>query len=172
VKNGEIVLSVSQQATRDLTIGNDLIQFSARFNGVSREISVPIYAVQAIFARENGQGMFFEVEAPLASTSVPTSSPLSVMPSPASTLLSLKSAPTSPPAVHPPTLQPVPKRVTSEPVANASDAPDPRDAREADSQSAAKPSSESGSDAKPPLPPSPPPSPTQPPPRGKLRVVK
>lgn len=62
VKNGEIVLSASQQATRNLTIGNDLIQFSARFNGVSREISIPIYAVQAIFARENGRGMFFEPE--------------------------------------------------------------------------------------------------------------
>jgi stringent starvation protein B len=64
VKNGEIVLSVSQQATRNLTIGNDLIQFSARFNGVSREISIPIYAVQAIFARENGRGVFFEPELP------------------------------------------------------------------------------------------------------------
>ncbi len=63
VKNGEIVLSVSLQATRNLTMGNDLIQFSARFNGVSREISVPIHAVQAIFARENGQGYFFEAEA-------------------------------------------------------------------------------------------------------------
>jgi stringent starvation protein B len=62
VKNGEIVLSVSQQATRNLTIGNDLIQFSARFNGVSREISIPIYAVQAIFARENGRGVFFDPE--------------------------------------------------------------------------------------------------------------
>ena len=64
VKNGEIVLSISQQATRNLTIGNDFVQFSARFNGVSREISVPIYAVQAIFARENGRGVFFEAEAP------------------------------------------------------------------------------------------------------------
>ena len=67
VKNGEIVLSASQQATRNLTIGNDLIQFSARFNGVSREISIPIYAVQAIFARENGRGVFFEPEPPPAS---------------------------------------------------------------------------------------------------------
>ena len=64
VKNGEIVLSVSQQATRNLTIGNDLIQFSARFNGVSREIAVPIYAVQSIFARENGRGVFFDPESP------------------------------------------------------------------------------------------------------------
>ncbi len=64
VKNGEIVLSIASLATRDLTIGNEWVQFSARFNGVSREISVPIYAVQAIFARENGRGYFFEPEAP------------------------------------------------------------------------------------------------------------
>lgn len=63
VKNGEIVLSIGLQATRNLTIGNDLIQFSARFNGVSREIAVPIYAVASIFARETGRGMFFEPEA-------------------------------------------------------------------------------------------------------------
>ena len=53
-----------QQATRNLTIGTDLVQFSARFNGVSREIAVPIYAVQSIFARENGRGVFFDPETP------------------------------------------------------------------------------------------------------------
>ncbi len=75
VKNGEIVLSISQQATRNLTIGNELIQFSARFNGVSREIAVPIYAVQGVFARETGRGAFFEPESPPESahpTAVPT----------------------------------------------------------------------------------------------------
>ena len=73
VKNGEIVLSMSQQATRNLTIGNELIQFSARFNGVSREITIPIYAVQSVFARENGRGVFFDPEsAPQhASTTAP-----------------------------------------------------------------------------------------------------
>jgi stringent starvation protein B len=62
VKDGEIVLSMSQQATRNLTISNELIQFSARFNGVSREIAIPIYAVQGVFARENGRGVFFGPE--------------------------------------------------------------------------------------------------------------
>ena len=62
VKGGEIVLSIGQQATRDLTIGNEVVQFSARFNGVSREVSVPIYAVQGVFARENGRGVFFDPE--------------------------------------------------------------------------------------------------------------
>ncbi|QJR16360.1 ClpXP protease specificity-enhancing factor [Usitatibacter palustris] len=66
VKNGEIVLNVSLNATRNLTINNEIIQFSARFNGVSREVSIPVDRVQGIFARENGQGAFFTVEAPAA----------------------------------------------------------------------------------------------------------
>ena len=67
VKNGEIVLNLSYDATHRLTIGNDAVQFSARFNGVSRECSVPIEAVLGVFARENGQGLFFEVEPSQAS---------------------------------------------------------------------------------------------------------
>ena len=61
VKNGEIILNVSASATRNLKIDNDLVQFSARFSGTSREISVPIDRVAAIYARENGHGMGFEV---------------------------------------------------------------------------------------------------------------
>ena len=64
VKNGEIVLNVSLNATRNLTINNDLVQFSARFSGVSREVTIPVDRVQGIFARENGQGAFFTVESP------------------------------------------------------------------------------------------------------------
>jgi stringent starvation protein B len=63
VKNGEIVLNVSLNATRNLTINNELVQFSARFNGISREVAIPVERVQGIFARENGQGAFFTVEA-------------------------------------------------------------------------------------------------------------
>ncbi|MFI4922275.1 MAG: ClpXP protease specificity-enhancing factor [Burkholderiales bacterium] len=59
VKNGEIILNISQDATRNLTLGNDLIQFSARFNGVSRELSIPMETVNGIFAKESGQGLFF-----------------------------------------------------------------------------------------------------------------
>jgi stringent starvation protein B len=62
VKNGEIVLNVSYDATHRLTIGNDLVQFSARFAGVSRECSIPIEAVLGVFARENGEGLFFPAE--------------------------------------------------------------------------------------------------------------
>ena len=61
VKDGQIVLNVGAGAVRDLAIDNDWILFSARFSGVSQEIAVPINRVAAIFARENGQGMHFEV---------------------------------------------------------------------------------------------------------------
>lgn len=63
VKEGEIVLNLSYGATKDLHIGNDAIIFSARFGGVSQNLYVPVHAVKGIFARENGQGMFFEIEA-------------------------------------------------------------------------------------------------------------
>jgi stringent starvation protein B len=72
VKNGEIVLNVAHDATHRLTIGNEVIQFAARFNGVSRECSVPIEAVSGIFARENGQGMFFPRENAPDATAGPT----------------------------------------------------------------------------------------------------
>lgn len=61
VKEGEIILNTSPDATRNLKIDNDLIRFSARFNGVSQEISVPVRAVKGIFAKESGQGLAFEV---------------------------------------------------------------------------------------------------------------
>jgi len=59
VKNGEIVLNVSINATSSLLLGNDFVEFKARFGGVTREIVVPIDHVIAIYARENGQGMAF-----------------------------------------------------------------------------------------------------------------
>jgi stringent starvation protein B len=59
VKNGEIVLNVSYDATSGMTLGNEFIEFKARFAGKQREIMVPIHRVQAIYARENGQGMAF-----------------------------------------------------------------------------------------------------------------
>lgn len=62
VKDGEIVLNLSYSATKGLEIGNEAISFSARFNGVSQNLYVPVQAVRGIFARENGQGMFFEVD--------------------------------------------------------------------------------------------------------------
>lgn len=63
VRDGEIVLNVSMDATSGLLIGNDAIEFKGRFGGVARDIYVPVGRVLAIYARENGQGMAF----PLAS---------------------------------------------------------------------------------------------------------
>ena len=71
VKNGEIVLNVSHDATHRLTIGNEVIQFAARFNGVSRECSIPIEAVSGIFARENGQGLAFPRDASAENSATP-----------------------------------------------------------------------------------------------------
>ncbi|VTU20023.1 hypothetical protein H6CHR_01300 [Variovorax sp. PBL-H6] len=64
VKNGEIVLNISFDATSSLKLGNDFIEFKARFAGTAREISVPVGRVIAIYARENGQGMAFPTPAP------------------------------------------------------------------------------------------------------------
>ena len=61
VSNGEIVLNVSALATSRLLIDNEAVSFQARFGGVSREVFVPLGRVIAVYARENGQGMAFEV---------------------------------------------------------------------------------------------------------------
>lgn len=62
VKEGQIVLNVGPDATNKLQMGNELIEFQARFGGVARQLSVPITRVSAIYARENGAGMAFEIE--------------------------------------------------------------------------------------------------------------
>jgi stringent starvation protein B len=62
VKDGEIVLNASYSATSALQLGNDYIEFKARFGGEPRSIMVPVRRVVAIYARENGQGMAFPLE--------------------------------------------------------------------------------------------------------------
>jgi len=64
VRDGEIVLNISFEATSQLQMGNEMIEFHARFSGKSHKIEVPVPNVLAIYARENGQGMAFPVEAP------------------------------------------------------------------------------------------------------------
>jgi stringent starvation protein B len=59
IKNGEIVLNISPEATGGLQLGNEWIEFKARFGGVAREIFVPVEQVVAIYAKENAQGMAF-----------------------------------------------------------------------------------------------------------------
>ncbi len=83
VNDGEIVLNLSLEATSGLRLGNDFIEFTARFGGKPRDIMVPVGRVTAIYARENGQGMAFPppvdllpdgVQVPMLS-SVPASAP-------------------------------------------------------------------------------------------------
>jgi stringent starvation protein B len=70
VKNNEIVLNTSFEATSALQLGNDFIEFKARFGGVARDICVPVDHVIAIYARENGQGMAFPVPTSLGGDGV------------------------------------------------------------------------------------------------------
>jgi stringent starvation protein B len=71
VQGGEIVLNISFDATSSLQLGNEFIEFKARFGGKPRDIMVPIHRVMAIYARENGQGMSFPVtDSPLGQTVV------------------------------------------------------------------------------------------------------
>jgi stringent starvation protein B len=65
VKNNEIVLNVGFEATSGLKLGNDFIEFRARFGGMARDILVPVDHVVAIYARENGQGMAFPMPSPV-----------------------------------------------------------------------------------------------------------
>jgi stringent starvation protein B len=63
VKNGEITLNVSPNAVHKLQMGNEFIEFSARFGGVARQLIVPVANVYALYARETGHGMTFDVDA-------------------------------------------------------------------------------------------------------------
>ena len=62
VRNGEITLNVSPGAVHKLQMGNEVIEFSARFAGSARQLSVPVANVYALYARETGHGMTFEVD--------------------------------------------------------------------------------------------------------------
>jgi len=62
VSDGQIILNISPSAVRGLIVSNDAIDFNARFGGVPMRVYVPIVAVLAIYARENGQGMVFGAE--------------------------------------------------------------------------------------------------------------
>jgi stringent starvation protein B len=76
VSNNEIVLNIGFDATSGLDLGNEFIQFKARFGGVAREIIVPVDHVVAIYARENGQGMAFPApEAPAEGFPPPAAAP-------------------------------------------------------------------------------------------------
>jgi stringent starvation protein B len=64
VKGGEIILNISPNAVHKLQMGNDTVEFSARFGGVARQISLPIANIYALYARETGHGMAFDADGP------------------------------------------------------------------------------------------------------------
>ena len=68
VRDGQIVLDISYEATSGLNMNNTAIQFKARFDGISQEIYIPVENVAAIYASENGQGMGFEPSEPRSDT--------------------------------------------------------------------------------------------------------
>lgn len=61
-QDDQVVLNASPMAVRELELGNDSISFLTRFGGVSHHVYVPVAGVMAIYARENGQGMVFEMD--------------------------------------------------------------------------------------------------------------
>lgn len=101
VKNGEIVLNVSPLATNRLQLGNEAVEFQARFGGVAREVFVPVARILAVYARENGQGMAFEVprDAPPAGVEQPAPGTQPAVPRPTMSLVSAQTTDSSP--AHP-----------------------------------------------------------------------
>jgi stringent starvation protein B len=124
VKNNEIVLNVGFEATSALKLGNETIEFKARFGGLSRDIVVPVDHVIAIYARENGQGMAFPMPAEPGSAAVqapvPTATTHALAPEPKPMPLALTTPqpaagkptpPAEPPPGPPPRRKPSLKRV-------------------------------------------------------------
>lgn len=75
VEDGKIVLNISPSAVNELEMGNEFIMFNARFGGKAMEVSFPVQAVLAIYARENGQGMMFDEQNDSPPPGSPPSSP-------------------------------------------------------------------------------------------------
>lgn len=92
VKDGEIVLNISFDATSALTMGNEFIEFKGRFGGVARDIYVPVDRVVAIYARENGQGMAFPMLARSATSATAADTAPAAEPKP-TVLTSVSSSP-------------------------------------------------------------------------------
>lgn len=75
VKNGQIVLNISPVAVKDLLLSNDAMHFNGRFGGQPMDVFVPIAAVMGIYARENGQGMIFDMDEPTPTPPPPPGGP-------------------------------------------------------------------------------------------------
>ena len=75
VKDGQIVLNISPVAVMELLIANEALSFNGRFGGVPMDVYVPMHAVMGIYARENGQGMIFDMDEIEPDPEPPTDSP-------------------------------------------------------------------------------------------------
>ncbi|NJO16517.1 MAG: ClpXP protease specificity-enhancing factor [Thioploca sp.] len=75
IENGKIILNTSPTAVQGLTLDNDWVSFSARFSGRAFSIFIPVSAILAVYAKENGKGMFFKPEENTDETPPPTSAP-------------------------------------------------------------------------------------------------
>jgi len=64
IQDGKIILNISPHSVQHMEMGNEVISFGALFSGISQSISVPIAAILAIYANENGQGMVFNDDEP------------------------------------------------------------------------------------------------------------
>lgn len=62
IKNGQVVLNLAMRAVANLDLGNEWVSFQARFSGSSHSINIPVLAVLALYAQENGQGMMFPAD--------------------------------------------------------------------------------------------------------------
>jgi stringent starvation protein B len=120
VRKGEIILNISYGATSGLKMDNDAITFRARFNGVSRELYIPVQNVLAIYANENGQGMAFDVSTTAADQPAPSSAP-TLAPAPAPASAPESSAPS---AVPSPGLASVPGKTNGATASEVSHLPD------------------------------------------------
>ncbi|MDW2981986.1 MAG: ClpXP protease specificity-enhancing factor [Rhodanobacter sp.] len=85
VKNGQVVLNLAMRAVANLDLGNEWISFEARFSGVSQAIRIPVQAVLALYAQENGQGMMFPAEEEGDDTPPPAPEPDGTTPAPGAT---------------------------------------------------------------------------------------
>ena len=82
IKNGQVVLNLAMRAVANLDLGNEWISFQARFSGVSQQIYLPVAAVLALYAQENGQGMMFPADEGDGGDTPPPSGPDDTPPSP------------------------------------------------------------------------------------------
>jgi len=62
VKDGQVILNITPSAVKSLSIHDSAIEFQGRFGGIPKQVFVPIQAIMGIYAKENGQGMMFDIE--------------------------------------------------------------------------------------------------------------